>query len=69
MIFIELIQQLPESSTSKDIGDLLNEYSHQFSDSKFSLENRMSLINSCFAQNSVEDIIEKLVNHIDWTLL
>lgn len=52
--------QLPESSTSKDIGDLLNEYSHQFSDSKFSLENRMSLINSCFAQNSVEDIIEKL---------
>ena len=57
-----IVPQLPDSTSSSDIGNLLSKYSEHFAGSEFSISNKLNLIDSCFAPNSVEEIIEKLVS-------
>jgi hypothetical protein len=61
IIFSSIVLQLPDSTTPDDIGNLLSKYSQHFSGSEFSISNKLGLIDSCFAPNSVEEIVEKLV--------
>jgi len=60
--------ELFSASNTKDIETILEKHAEEFEEEDFTLEDKMPLIDQCFKENSVEEIIHNLrsVND-DWT--
>ena len=56
---------MPESTSAAEVESVLSRFSAPFSGSKFSLQNKLKLIDACFGPDTVEEIVQKLV----WTYL
>ena len=55
-------EELFSASNKEDIENILEKHAEEFEENAFSLEDKIPLIDECFKENSVEDIIKNLRN-------